>query len=706
MGATDAFRARPVHPPGRASLVPGGLLDVLGVAAGVLDREGRIVLWSPQAQQLFGWSAAEALGQYAARLLVAEEDVEAVLELFAQVMTEGETFAVVFPARHKDGGTRLVEFRNVRLEDRHGEFFALGIATDREVLRGVERDLALSLRLVEQSPIGLAVFDTELRFVLVNPALERMLGLPAAACVGRTVREALPHADADAIEGAMRRVLATGTPLLDELRVGRAGGAATDEEAQLVSYYRLEDPGGSIVGVATSAVDVTDRHRANKADRRRTALIADASVLIGTTLELEQTARELAEVVVPGLADVAAVDILDTVVDADRAAAPGGQAAVFRALAVAAAGGTDSPAAADAVRAADPPGQIAKYDPGRLVARCVATGRPVMVPHVRAEDLPDIARDDEAARLLARAGLHSYMAVPLIARGEVLGALDLKRLTDPRPFDETDAALAAELAARAAVSIDNARWYQRERATALTLQRSLLPQQPQDPAGLEIAYRYQPAGTASRVGGDWFDVIPQDGDKSALVVGDVMGSGINAAAAMGQLRTAARTLAQLGLDPARVLYHLDQTASGLDQMIATCLYAVYDPQGGTCCVANGGHLPPVVLRPGHPPALVDLPAGAPLGVGGIPFENTAVDLKPGDRLVLYTDGLVETRDESIDTRLEALLAVLADAPDGIEETCDLLLTSLRSGNDQDDVALLIARAVPTSPAAAAGPPGQ
>ncbi|QLE74850.1 PAS domain S-box protein [Streptomyces rectiverticillatus] len=699
MGATDAFRARPVQPADRPYLVPGGLLDVLGVAAGVLDREGRIVLWSPQAEQLFGWSAAEALGQYAARLLVAEDDVGAVLELFAEVMREGETFAVVFPARHKDGGTRLVEFRNVRLEDRHGDFYALGIATDREVLRGVERDLALSLRLVEQSPIGLAVFDTELRYVLVNPALERIHGLPAAACLGRTVHEALPHADAGAIEGAMRRVLATGTPLLDELRVGRAGGSATDDEAQLVSYYRLEDPGGSVLGVATSAVDVTDRHRANKEDRRRTALIADASVLIGTTLELEQTARELAEVVVPGLADVAAVDILDTVVDGDRTAAPDGQPAVFRALAVAAAGGAESSSAADAVRAADPPGQIAKYDPDRLVALCVRTGRPVRVAHVRAEDLPGIARDAEAARLLARAGLHSYMAVPLIARGEVLGALDLKRLTDPRPFDEADAALAAELAARAAVSIDNARWYQRERATALTLQRSLLPQRPQDPTGLEIAYRYQPAGTASRVGGDWFDVVPQDGDKSALVVGDVMGSGINAAAAMGQLRTAARTLAQLGLDPARVLRHLDHTASGLDQMIATCLYTVYDPQGGTCCVANAGHLPPVVLRPGLPPALVDLPAGAPLGVGGIPFENTAVDLKPGDRLVLYTDGLVETRDESIDTRLEALLTVLADAPEGLEETCDLLLTSLRSGNDQDDVALLIARAVPADPAA-------
>ncbi|MCF3103574.1 SpoIIE family protein phosphatase [Streptomyces roseoverticillatus] len=703
MGATDAFRAHPVQQTsGRAPYVPGGLLDVLGVAAGVLDHEGRIVLWSPQAEQLFGWSAAEALGQFAARLLVAEDDVDAVLTLFAEVMGEGETFAVVFPARHKDGGTRLVEFRNVRLEDRHGEFFALGIATDREVLRKVERDLALSLGLVTQSPIGLAVLDTSFRYVMVNPALERIYGLRAEQCTGRTVREVLPRADTGAIEAAMREVLATGTPLLDRIAVGHEGGGVSEEQAQLVSYYRLEDPGGQILGVATSLVDVSDRHRALEEARRRTALIADASVLIGTTLELEQTARELAEVVVPRLADVAAVDVLDSVVDGDRTGAPAGRAAVFRALAVAAARGTDArtaAACADAVRAADPPGRIAKYDHDRLVARCVRTGRPVRVSRVRAEDLPEIARDADAARLLARAGLHSYMAVPLIARGEVLGALDLKRIANPRPFGEDDAALAAELAARAAVSIDNARWYQRERATALTLQRTLLPQRPQDPVGLEIAFRYQPAGAASRVGGDWFDVIPQDGEKSALVVGDVMGSGINAAAAMGQLRTAARTLSQLGLDPARVLHHLDHTASGLDQMIATCLYAVYDPRTGRCCMANAGHLPPVRLRPARPPALVDLPAGAPLGVGGIPFENTSVDLAPGDVLVLYTDGLVETRDEAIDARLEALLAVLEDAPAGLEATCDLLLTSLRPGNDQDDVALLIARAVPAPPAA-------
>ncbi|MFC5721438.1 SpoIIE family protein phosphatase [Streptomyces gamaensis] len=683
----DASGPRPGPPSGPAREA-GGLLDVLSVAAVVLDRRGRIVLWSPQAQDLFGWSPAEALGRYAARLLVDEEHVEEVLELFADVMS-GESWAGVFPARRKDGTSRLTEFRNMRLEGRHGDFYALGMATDHEVLREVERDLALSLRLVAQSPIGLAVLDTDLRFLLVNPTLERIHGVPAADHLGRRVREALPFADVDRIERDLTGVLRTGTPVLDRFVLGRAGGGATDDQAQLVSYYRLEDPGGRVLGLATSVVDITERNRAATDARRRLALIADASVLIGTTLDLDQTAHELADVVVPDLADFAAVDVLDTALDGIRPASSARAAAVFRALAVASVGPVGGAGAVDPARAADPPGEIAKYDADRLVTQCVTTGRPVHLPHVRPQDLPRIARDADAAELLARAGVHSYMAVPLIARGEVLGALDLKRTGNPRPFSEDDVVLAGELAARAAVCIDNARWYQRERATTVTLQRNLLPQRPPHLPGLRIASRYQPAGAAGKVGGDWFDAIPQDDGSGALVIGDVMGSGLSAAAAMGQLRTAARTLSGLGLDPAQVLDHLDRTAAGLDQMIATCVYAVYDPRRARCQLACAGHLPPVIVRSGHRPALVDLPTGAPLGVGGVRFESVTVELAPGDELVLYTDGLVETRDEAIDRRLGALCEALAHAPADLEATCDLLLADL-CGHD-DDVALLIAR---------------
>ncbi|WP_210588653.1 SpoIIE family protein phosphatase [Streptomyces sp. GESEQ-35] len=668
---------------------PSGLLDVLGVASVLLDAQGRVVLWSPEAEELFGFSAQEALGQYAARLMVHEQHAELVVKLFADVMDTGEGWAGAFPVRRKDGGTRLVEFRNQRLLDDQGEVYALGLAADQQTVRGLERDVALSTRMVAQSPIGLAVLDTDLKYLSVNPALERINGIRAEEHLGRTVHEMLPRVDAEAMERAARRVLETGIPLVDQPTFGRTPADPEEDHAWSVSMYRLEDAVGTVLGVAASVVDITEQYRAGveaEAARRRLALIADASARIGTTLDLDRTAGELADVAVPELADIAAVDLLDAVVEGRRSILGPRQAAVIRALAVRAEHDTE------ALGAADPPGQVARYGPDRLVTECVRTGRPVMVAQVKDEDLPRIARSPEAADLLARAGVHSYLAVPLIARGEVLGALDLKRTRNPLPFSEDDLLLARELAARAAVQIDNARWYQNARDTALTLQRSLLPSHPRVTGGLEVASRYQPAGATSEVGGDWFDVIPLDGGNTALVVGDVMGSGITAAATMGRLRTATNTLASLDLDPAVLLEHLDRITQDLDHSIATCQYAIHDPHLRQCRIANAGHLPPVRVRAGRAPELLELPTGAPLGVGGVAFSTTTVDLEPGDRLVFYTDGLVETRQHPLDERLDALLDLL-DGPDRpLEELCDLLLRTLHQPDNSDDVALLIARA--------------
>ncbi|WP_432144481.1 SpoIIE family protein phosphatase [Streptomyces sp. bgisy084] len=687
MGTAGPFGPPGDQPPAGAPQ-RSGLLDLLSVAAVLLDGEGRIVLWSPQAEKLFGYTAQEALGRFAGRLLVHEQDLDLVIRLFAEVMATGESWAGAFPVRHKDGSSRLVEFRNMRLLDDHGDFYALGIATDEEILRQVERDVALSTRLVSQSPIGLAVLDTELRYLAVNPALERMNGVPAKEHIGRSVREVLPFLDTDAIEAALRQVLASGTPLVDEYTVGRTPADPDNDHAWSVSYYRLEDPGGRVLGVAGLAVDVTDRHRAATEAtraRRRLAMIADGTARIGTTLEVEQTARELAEVAVPELADIAAVDILDSVLEGRPAQTPGARPALFRALAVKAAYPTE------AVRAADPPGHLASYGADRLATRCVRTGQPLLIAHVQDQDLARIARDPEAAALLARAGIHTYLTMPLISRGEVLGALGLTRARNPLPFDEDDLALATELAERAAVCIDNARLYQGQRNTAITLQRSLLPDRPPHRKGLEIVTRYQPAGTTSEVGGDWFDVVPLGADKTALVVGDVMGSGIDAATTMGRLRTATSTLADLDIPPTEVLRHIDKITEDLDQY-ATCAYAVYDPQHAVCRIAVAGHLPPVLMRTGQPPELLDLPIGVPLGVGGVPFEEATFPLRPGDQLVLYTDGLVETRHDPIDERLALLLRLLDRPDDTLEDTCDRLLDALRDPDDPDDVALLIARA--------------
>ncbi|MFJ3640516.1 SpoIIE family protein phosphatase [Streptomyces sp. NPDC090108] len=675
--------------PERGPERPGGLLDVLGVASVVLDTRGRIVLWSPQAEELFGYSAQEALGQYAARLIVHERHMELVSKLFADVMRTGQSWAGGFPVRHKDGSTRLVEFRNMRLLDDRGDVYALGLAADQSTVRRLEQDVALSERMVQQSPIGLAVLDAGLRFVSVNPALETMHGVPAAQHTGRTLREVLPQLDPDELEVPARQVLATGTPLVAHRVVGRTPADPGQDHTWSMSLYRLDDATGHVLGVAYSILDVTEQHRvAVQAEtaRRRLAVIADASARIGTTLELERTALELAEVAVPELADIAAVDLLDAVVEGRPSTLRPAEPAVMRALALRA------ERESEAVEAADPPGEVALYAPDRLVTQCVRTAEAVMLPRVSEEDLPRIARSPEAAVMLGRVGLHSYLAVPLIARGEVLGALDLKRTRNPAPFDADDLLLARELASRAAVQIDNARWYQNARNTALTLQRSLLPGEPPVTTGLEVASRYQPAGATTEVGGDWFDVIPLDGDRTALVVGDVMGSGIGAAATMGRLRTATTTLASLGLDPAMLLEQLNRTSSALEPSIATCVYAVHDPHLRRCRIANAGHLPPVRVRPGHPPELLDLPTGVPLGVGGVEFSTVTVDFEPGDELVFYTDGLVETRCHSLDERLDVLLSLLDDPGRPLEETCDLLLRTLHHPDNHDDVALLIARA--------------
>ncbi|WP_432043502.1 SpoIIE family protein phosphatase [Streptomyces cadmiisoli] len=666
------------------------LLDMLSVAAVVVDAEGRIVFWTPQAEELFGYTSEEALGTSAARLFIHPENLQAVARLFAEVLETGRSWAGAFPIRCKDGSTRLTEFRNMRLLDDVGDVYALGIAADHSLLQRVETDLALCERLINQSPIGLALLDSDLRYLLVNPALERIDGIPAEDHVGRRLRETMPFADIDTIESALRQVLTTGSPLLDQYHVGRTPADPDQEHAWSLSFYRLEDPGGRVLGAVTSVVDVTERHRAAaEADRarRRLALVAEASTRVGTTLEVEQTAHELADIATGALADVVAVDVLDSALACRRMRKPDNGPELFRSLALKAA----YPSVA--LRAADRPGDLAAYDGDRLVTLCVHTGRPVLVRHVGDRDLPRIARDAQGTELLAQAGVHSYLAVPLIAHGEVLGALDLKRTRNPLPFDQDDVVLAGELASRAAVAIDNARWFQSVRNTALTLQRSLLPEHSQHHAGLELASRYQPAQATSEVGGDWYDVIALTDDRTALVVGDVMGNGIDAAATMGRLRTATCAYADLDLEPGAVLQHLDKITCDLEHYIVTCLYAVYDPRTRRCRIANAGHMPPALVRAGRSPALLDLPPAAPLGVGGVPFETTTVEFGPGDLLVLYTDGLVETRHHPIDDRLNVLLGYLDEPRRPLEETCDLLLYGLRHPDDHDDVALLVARAV-------------
>ncbi|MEV0643243.1 SpoIIE family protein phosphatase [Streptomyces sp. NPDC050619] len=448
---------------------------------------------------------------------------------------------------------------------------------------------------------------------------------------------------------------------------------------------------------AEQAVAVYQRER-DRWLQRRLIVINEAGTRIGTTLDTTRTAQELADVGADHLADLVTVDLLASALQEEETHAAAGPATLRR-IAQAVSDNCPDPAVVT--------GQTHTYPEESEPARVLATGQPFRL-RVTADDLPPwlaLSADHELA--LRALGLRSILLVPLWARGSPLGLAQFVRRHTAEPFDDDELLLAQEIASRAAVNIDNARRYTQERSTALTLQRSLLPHHMPDGSAVETASRYLPSGSRAGVGGDWFDVIPLSGARVALVVGDVIGHGLHAAATMGRLRTAVRTLADIDLTPDELLTHLDDVVIRLqreeerdtDEISATCLYAVYDPVSRVCSLAGAGHLPPAVVTPATADddaraSRVDfpeLPVGPPLGLGGLPFETAQFELPPGSRLVLFTDGLVQSRSRDLETALALLANVLTRAPASLEETCDELLSALLPSRPADDVALLVAQ---------------
>jgi serine phosphatase RsbU (regulator of sigma subunit)/anti-sigma regulatory factor (Ser/Thr protein kinase) len=424
--------------------------------------------------------------------------------------------------------------------------------------------------------------------------------------------------------------------------------------------------------------------------RRRLSLLNEAGTRIGTTLDIRRTAEELAEMTVPRFADVVVVDLVEDVL-AGEEPPPGtpGAAPALRRVAVRAGGDANG---ARAGGACEPVG----YAPGTPQARCLGAGRPVadsVLTGLPAAPSPGGAHPVD----LLGEGEHSYLAAPLRARGAILGLAGFYRRGRNRPYEEDDLTLAGELAARTAISVDNARRFSRERDASLTLQRSLLPRDTPRLAAVDLAHRYLPADARTGVGGDWFDAIPLSGMRSALVVGDVAGHGLHAAATMGRLRTAVRTLADLDLPPEEVLARLDDLVGRSPDdpaTAATCLYAVYDPVSCHCTAARAGHPPPAVVLPDGEARQLDLPAGPPLGLGGLqPYESATVGLPVGSLLALYTDGLIKEGRAHGDTdaRTGRLLAALRGAEPSLERICDRITDALLPGGPRDDVALLLAR---------------
>ncbi len=345
---------------------------------------------------------------------------------------------------------------------------------------------------------------------------------------------------------------------------------------------------------------------------------------------------------------------------------------------------------------ADPAAELCEVRVGGALAEVLRGVRPVFgeSPTARAA-LPELLGEE---RLLP--GGRRVILAPLRGRRRVIGAAVFLRRPERAAFEGDDLLVAAQLATHTALGIDKAVLYGREAYIADELQRTMLPETLPQPTGVKLASRYLPAAETARVGGDWYDAIPLPGSRVALVVGDVMGHSMTSAAIMGQLRTTAQTLAGLDLPPQEVLHHLDEQAQrlGSDRM-ATCLYAVYDPVAHRITIANAGHPPPVLLHIGGRAEVLRVPAGAPIGVGGVDFEAVELDAPAGATLLLYTDGLVESRLRDVWTGIEQLRERLAAAaeltgPDHsppLEALCDDVLDMLGPGDRDDDIALLAAR---------------
>ncbi|MFF4750889.1 SpoIIE family protein phosphatase [Streptomyces sp. NPDC002514] len=673
--------------------------DDATTARAVISDDGILVEWNGGARRLLGHTAADVVGRPAARLLAGDG---------VPAAPAGPRWHGTVGLRHRDGRTvsvwLLAHHRSPRA-GRPGDWLVVTPLADdapdtaHDPLTGAALD---------QSPCAIAVYDDRLRLCWMNDAMAGVIGLPEARLRGLRMSEIGGDLVSDDMEDALLDVL-TGERPRDVRTHTRAGGEER-AHAWLVRMAPVRDTDGRVRGVSVAAHDFTDNYLA----RERLQLVNEASIRIGSTLDVTRTAEELAAVCVPALADFVTIDLIDPHGHSGEIAPPVNAPVTLRRIAHRSVLPGDPEAVTEI-------GQLAVYAEFSPQADSLVSGRPV-VGSLPSDRLTRWLAADQARALRSQEyGVHAIMIVPIQARGLTLGVAGLARHRSPGPFTPDDVLLAEEVTARAAVCIDNARRYSRERETAIALQRSLLPRTLPRTAVVQAASRYLPAARAG-VGGDWFDVIPLSGMRVAMVVGDVVGHGIQASATMGRLRTAVRTLADIDLAPDELLTHLDDLVvrlseesgepgdeAGTGEVGATCLYAVYDPVSRRCTLARAGHPPPVLVPPGGTPRQLDLPAGPPLGLGGLPFESAEVKLPDGSLLALYTNGLISNRDWDAGAAQRLLLDALATRrgsagpADSLDETCDRILRYLLPPDGvPDDVALLLAhtRGLPASQVAA------
>jgi serine phosphatase RsbU (regulator of sigma subunit)/PAS domain-containing protein len=668
----------------------------------VTDAQGRVVAWNSGAALLAGLDSAQAVGRTVADLLGTQD----------HWLTGSDEWHGTLEIRRGEGVGQQVPMSASRLTGGAGEKPLWLLAWEPGEAFPTGRTLMDWLK--DGCPVAVAIYNAELRCVLRNGAMRQLLGVPDESQAGQGVSAVLTGAGLTEWDARIRRVLETGSAETGFLVLGRSMPSPRHDRCFTASASPLRGRGDEVVGVCVTVTDSTEQRSA----QARLALLNEASVRIGRTLDVMCTGEELADLAVPRLADFVCVDLVDALLSGEEPPPGSAAGAVLRRVA-------NRSIHQGTPEAAIPVGEVDFYPANSAQAHCLATGRSAV--YRTKSDATWVLEDPLRLAKVEEYGFHSWMTVPVNARGTTLGVAMFLRSRNPESFDDEDLSLAEEVVARAAVCLDNARRFTREHTAALTLQQSLLPQRLPEQSAVQAAFRYLPGAPELGVGGDWIDVIPLSGARVALVVGDVVGHGLRASATMGRLRTAVRTLADVDLAPDELLTHLDDIVirlaaesapgaegSSANEIGATCLYAVYDPVTGRCCLARAGHPLPAVVRPDGTTSLLEVPAGPPLGLGGLPFESYEVELPEGSLLALYTDGLIESRQQDVGSGLERLLHELSGAQASPDALCDEVVAALLPGRRTDDAALLLARVqrldagqvatwdVPADPAAVSG----
>ncbi|MBT2508952.1 SpoIIE family protein phosphatase [Streptomyces sp. ISL-98] len=660
----------------------------LGVV--VVDSGGLVSHWSTGARRLFGRSREEAVGQPAADLMPVSGALPDDAAYTAYDAYEGPGPGL---GDSLNGLTSYPAAGRARVHGPGGERVDVLWWAYPLVGPGPERLLVLAAdaaRLESADRTGNAVSIER-----TAPGFALHTEFAGSDELARRLPEILPSMSVGEAGRIVSQILELGYPVLEFSQHDRVP-VTPDWGVPRRAVRRTGQPRTARTGEgpSTTAADEDldlecDLDLEYAAVRERLEFLNEVSGRIGSSLDLARTIQEVSAAVVPRFTDVAGTYLREQVIAGEGFPdGPPDATTMWHRVAVE---HVDAPGRWDDVV---PVGEAMPFPVHTPFFQCMTTGDPVLVPRISEQMGTAIASQFEKRDIRPLISGRSMLVVPLKARNVVLGFMILLRHPGRALFNDMDRVTGAELAARAGLVLDNARMYTYQESVAETLQDSMLPQVTPRMAGCDTATRYLPGTLLGRVGGDWFDSIKLPGSRTALVVGDVMGHGLNSAAMMGQLRTAVQTMAALDLPPAQLLRNLDDLAQRLgEHYLATCLYAVYDPVRGELQLANAGHIPPVLVRASDGRSeLLALPTGAPIGVGGVPFESVRVRVEPGDRLVMCTDGLVEVRGEDIGVGLATLCESAAHPAASMDAACDTIIRALNTGGDRkDDVALLMAR---------------